>query len=81
MQAEAEIPEWVLDTQKTLGTLISKPKLSEKLLGKPPIKFLHDIVMEIIHTTGFAASIFTPDECDPTNLTVRDEHYVILSSG
>ena len=33
---------------------IDKPRMSEKLLSKPPFKYLFDIIMETSKKTGFA---------------------------
>uniref|UniRef100_A0A3P9HJX8 TRAF3-interacting protein 1 N-terminal domain-containing protein n=1 Tax=Oryzias latipes TaxID=8090 RepID=A0A3P9HJX8_ORYLA len=37
----------VKKTQETLGKVIKKPPLMEKLLSKPPFRYLHDIFMEV----------------------------------
>ncbi|AWP12825.1 TRAF3-interacting protein 1 [Scophthalmus maximus] len=34
-------------TQDTLGKVIKKPPLTDKLLSKPPFRYLHDILSEV----------------------------------
>jgi TRAF3-interacting protein 1 len=59
-------------TQELLGPLITKPKLSEKLLGKPPFRFLFDIIMEVIKATGFGEGLYTVDECDSSTISDKN---------
>ena len=40
-------PRIVKKTQDTLGKIIKKPPLTEKLLSKPPFRFLHDIMTSV----------------------------------
>jgi len=51
-------PSIVEMTKGTLGKVISRPPLTEKLLSRPPFKYLHDILS--------AVSYWLPD--------VRDYH-------
>lgn len=43
---------------------LDRPKLTEKLLGKPPFRFLHDIFTNLIKGTGFAEGLYAPEEMD-----------------
>lgn len=65
-------------TQAMLGELIQKPKLTEKLLAKPPFRFLHDIVMEVNRVTGFATGLYTPTEMDSAAVTEKTQKLVFL---
>lgn len=37
-------PDIVKKTQESLGKFVKKPPLTEKLLKKPPFKFIHDVI-------------------------------------
>lgn len=65
-------------TQQLLGSLISRPKLTEKLLAKPPFRFLFDIVMEVIRATGFARGLYSDFESDSANINEKNQKIQFL---
>lgn len=65
-------------TQMLLGELIQKPKLTEKLLAKPPFRFLHDIIMEVMRVTGFATGLYTPTEMDSAAVVEKTQKMLFL---
>ncbi|OQR97060.1 TRAF3-interacting protein [Achlya hypogyna] len=67
-----DVNELIKKTQETLQPLIPKPKLAEKLLLKPPFRFIHDIFTALIASTGFAKGLYTDYELDSAN--IKEKH-------
>ena len=59
-------------TQEMLGSLITKPKLADKLLNKPPFRFLFDIIMEVKKVSGFGEGLYTAAEHDSSSFTDKN---------
>ncbi|KAG8000835.1 TRAF3-interacting protein 1 [Nibea albiflora] len=70
----------VKKTQDTLGKVIKKPPLTEKLLSKPPFRYLHDIFSEVIRTTGFMKGLYGENEMKSDNVKKAID-VVMLVSG
>jgi TRAF3-interacting protein 1 len=65
-------------TKDLLGSVITKPKLSEKLLSKPPFRFLHDVIMEVIRVTRFGEGLYSPEEMDSANVKEKEQKILFL---
>ncbi|GBG59139.1 hypothetical protein CBR_g32156 [Chara braunii] len=62
-------------TQKALQgdpPIVRRPKLTEALLKKPPFRFLHDVITEVIRQTGFGEGLFTPEELNSANVKDKE---------
>ncbi|XP_069688001.1 TRAF3-interacting protein 1 isoform X2 [Periplaneta americana] len=74
-------PEVIKRTQDTLGKYIKKPPLTEKLLKKPPFRFLHDIITAVIRDTGFLDGVFSAEELNHENIKDRDSKVAFLQKA
>ncbi|XP_053659142.1 TRAF3-interacting protein 1 [Anopheles marshallii] len=65
-------------TQSSLGKFVKRPALTDKLLRKPPFRFLHDIVHAIIREHGLLDGLYTVDELNSDNIKDRDSKMAFL---
>ncbi|XP_038643981.1 TRAF3-interacting protein 1 isoform X4 [Scyliorhinus canicula] len=72
---------FVKRTQDSLGKVIKKPPLTEKLLSKPPFRYLHDIFTEVIRSTGFLKGLYTEFEMKSDNVKDKDAKIVFLQKA
>ncbi|KAI4878699.1 hypothetical protein NFI96_013474 [Prochilodus magdalenae] len=68
-------------TQESLGKVIKKPPLTEKLLSKPPFRYLHDIFSEVIRTTGFMKGLYGEAEMKSDNVKDKDSKIAFLQKA
>eukprot|EP00752_Nemacystus_decipiens_P005989 g5408.t1 len=75
-------------TRQMLEAIISRPKLSDKLLNMPPFRFLHDIVSEVTRQTGFGQGLYSDDELDsglvkakPAKMAYLDKLIMLIGSS
>lgn len=65
----------IAKTQAQLQPLVPKPKLADKLLSKPPFRFLHDVFAAVAASTGFATGLYNAFEADSANL--KEKHHKV----
>lgn len=65
-------------TKEILGSLITRPKLADKLLQKPPFRFLYDVIMEIVTVTGFGQGLYSGEELDSANIKEKEQKISFL---
>ncbi|XP_064142516.1 TRAF3-interacting protein 1 isoform X4 [Loxodonta africana] len=68
-------------TQDALGKVIRRPPLTEKLLSKPPFRYLHDIITEVIRMTGFMKGLYTDAEMKSDNVKDKDAKISFLQKA
>ena len=62
---------WV-ETAEMYGQLFQKPKMTQKLLSKPPFRYLHDIFTATQAATGYGEGLYSGPELDAKAITEKD---------
>uniref|UniRef100_A0A1B6EJN8 TRAF3-interacting protein 1 n=1 Tax=Cuerna arida TaxID=1464854 RepID=A0A1B6EJN8_9HEMI len=70
--------EVIRTTQDSLSRYIKKPPLTEKLLRKPPFRYLHDITTSVMRETGYLQGLYSQDELNPENIKDRESKIAFL---
>ncbi|GAB1607300.1 TRAF3-interacting protein 1-like [Argonauta hians] len=68
-------------TRDTLGKIIARPPLTDKLLAKPPFRFLHDIITSVIKSTGFMQGLYTDEEHNSDNVKDKESKMKFLQKA
>jgi hypothetical protein len=60
-------------TMDMVGAVIKKPPMKEKLLERPPFRFVHDVVTNVMAATNYRPDLFTSDEMDSKSEFMADK--------
>ena len=60
------------ETAQMYEQLIQKPKMTQKLLTKPPFRYIHDIFTSTLEQTGYGNGLFDEAELDGKSITEKD---------
>eukprot|EP01017_Pseudomicrothorax_dubius_P002928 TRINITY_DN1027_c0_g1_i2.p1 TRINITY_DN1027_c0_g1~~TRINITY_DN1027_c0_g1_i2.p1 ORF type:complete len:453 (+),score=152.43 TRINITY_DN1027_c0_g1_i2:62-1360(+) len=77
-KGKKEMGDFWQKTAELYTALIERPKMSEKLLIKPPFKYLFDIVMETTKVTGFAKGLYSAEELDANFYSAKEQKGLFL---
>ncbi len=72
------LEELINETKTVLHGLFNRPRLTDKLLSKPPFRFLHDLVSAITASTGFAEGLYNEAELEAATITDKTSKIVYL---
>lgn len=65
-----DLNQLVSTSQQSLGRVVQRTPLTEKLLSRPPFKYLHDLITEILAASQLAPGLFSEEELDSNNIKV-----------
>ncbi len=68
-----------MPTAQMYEQLFEKPKMTEKLLTKPPFRYLHDIFLATMAATGFGNGLYNDEEMDSKANHEKDAKIAILT--
>ena len=65
-------------SQQLLQPLIDKPRLTDKLLSKPPFRFIHDIITSLYNSHQWPSELYDSNELNSANYTDPQAKLVFL---
>ena len=65
-------------TADLFSKLFQKPPMTQKLLLKPPFRYLHDIVTATLKATSFAPNLFQAEELDSNLVSTKEAKIAFL---
>uniref|UniRef100_A0A8B9VU56 TRAF3-interacting protein 1 n=1 Tax=Anas zonorhyncha TaxID=75864 RepID=A0A8B9VU56_9AVES len=68
-------------TREALGRVIRRPPLTDRLLSRPPFRYLHDLIAEVIRVTGFMKGLYTEFELKSDNVKDKDAKISFLQKA
>ena len=72
--------EDVLQTQAWVGKIIQRPKCTDKLLERPPFRFLRDIILGIVFEIDFCADQFREDITEQSHSYDKESKLIFLEN-
>ena len=66
------------ETGKMFSSLIEMPKMTEKLLKKPPPKYIYDIILNTMKKTNFPKGLLTDQEMDHKYFEADPHHKLAI---
>jgi hypothetical protein len=73
----SDTSQFVTNTKEKLSRIVTKTPLTEKLLSKPPVNFVKDVIIEILEKTNFGMGLFSEEE-RRQKLTEKDQKLAFL---
>ncbi len=73
-----DLEKLIHETKQVLHGLFNRPHLTDKLLSKPPFRFLHDLVSAVTASTGFVEGLYNEAELETATITDKTSKIVYL---
>ncbi|CAG2104541.1 unnamed protein product [Medioppia subpectinata] len=74
-------PKIVKTSLDLLTKIVKKPVITDKLLKRPPFRFLHDLITSIIKSHGFFKDLYKDNELVAENVKEKESKIVFLQKA
>ncbi|CAG2163090.1 unnamed protein product [Oppiella nova] len=74
-------PKLVKTSLEVLTKIVKKPVITDKLLRRPPFRFLHDLITSIIRSHGFLKDLYKDNELIAENVKEKESKMVFLQKA